>query len=131
MPIRDSDGSVVSCGEALDRAIEAQKQVIRHVLEFMEERARMSRAERTENGRHVRQPRVAGIRLMEAELRERFDFDEHHCNICSRWLPSKQFYKHPNYRSGLQPKCKVCERLARIYGGANLIPSEVLMESTR
>lgn len=112
----------------LGDVIEAQNRVIRHVIDFMERHTSLTRAERIVNGRHVKQPAMHGLRKMEAELRRAFDFTERHCNVCKRWLSDRHFHKHRHGRAGLQPHCKACARLARIYGGKDKIPAAVLRD---
>lgn len=123
-----NDGmSLSSVRYTLDDLIEAQAKVIRHVIEYMQENGRGARDRRSR--KRTKGPLVYGMRRIELELRSAFAFTERRCNICHRWKPESSFYKHPNGIAGLQPHCKSCHRLARIYGGKDLIPRQVLAET--
>jgi hypothetical protein len=94
----------------LDSRIEAQNQVIRHVLDFMEA-----------NGRGDGTARIYGMRRIEAELRRQFDFDERKCTCCQRWRGETHFYRQ-------QTSCKDCYAVTRKYGSILKTPRHVLLD---
>ena len=90
-----------------DDRLEAQWEVCRHILDFMDRNGRAHRSRKGKNGALVQ-----GMRRIEAELRREFWFRERRCGVCG-WKPPSEFHKHPSGRAGLQSICILCAKLRR------------------